>query len=477
MTLQSRIIILFSALLLVILALAWWGSRWLTQDLSRELDRVAAVVGESVITAIDEQDLTVEDSDIDVVVLVERTIETDGQVIRALQRQEGNTLTELSVQVDEAEPQVLEFAPGQRIIAENMRAARIQLHQVIEANAGSGGLKLVGGLEPRVIEVPKEGVSEAMQQFSTRLVLGLMALFLAGMIAAAFIGHRVSRPLRGLQEAAQRVGEGELGAQVDSSTDVSEVRDSINAFNRMSVELKELQEAQEKLRDQQHLSELGDIGRGLAHSLRNPLNAIGLALEELASAGGADDGKARQLADTARAQIQRIDGSIRAFLTLASAGSTQAEPLDVSEIVQDVVLEGLQRSDLNCRIEFESGGPAPLQGVAAEIRAMIQSLIVNSVEASSSGQSVEVKVGQPDDGHDEGVEIQILDRGSGIDAGIREQLFQPHATTKADGSGMGLFLTQRLAASRYQGSVALADREGGGAMATLRLGNRINGDD
>ena len=68
--------------------------------------------------------------------------------------------------------------------------------------------------------------------------------------------------------------------------------------------------------------------------------------------------------------------------------------------------------------------------------------------------------------------VQVLDRGGGLDPAIQKRLFEPHATTKPDGSGMGLYLTQRLAANRYSGALSLESREGGGMAATLDIQSR-----
>jgi len=100
---------------------------------------------------------------------------------------------------------------------------------------------------------------------------------------------------------------------------------------------------------------------------------------------------------------------------------------------------------------------------------MIQALVVNSVEASPASGKVEVALSCPATGR---CRISVSDRGPGLDPEIKAHLFEPHATTKADGSGMGLYLTQRLATTRYGGSLELKSRAGGGLRAVLELGQR-----
>ena len=68
----------------------------------------------------------------------------------------------------------------------------------------------------------------------------------------------------------------------------------------------------------------------------------------------------------------------------------------------------------------------------------------------------------------EEVAIEVLDQGAGIDAAVANKLFEPHVTSKAHGAGMGLYITRRIARSRYAGEVTLSNTERG-TLATLTL--------
>src|SRR5690606_30297770 len=127
-----------------------------------------------------------------------------------------------------------------------------------------------------------------------------------------WLAHRITAPLRGLGLTAGELADGRLGAQAPVAGS-PEVRDTITTFNRMSTQLAELQQQAEQLRQRRALTELGEIGRGLAHALRNPLHAVGLTLEELADRAG-NDPDSQALKDTARAQLRRVDAALRSFL-------------------------------------------------------------------------------------------------------------------------------------------------------------------
>lgn len=320
----------------------------------------------------------------------------------------------------------------------------------------------------RFIPIPDADLKARVGRFSRHLLLGTGALLLAGLVAAAVVAQRVSAPLRQLSEAAERVGDGALGTRVGAVSSDHDVGRALGAFNRMSARLVDLDHAHRSLAERQHLSEIGDIARGLAHSLRNPLNALGLSLEELAARAAPGD-ESDHLARAARRQIRRIDHSVRSFLALASHGGA-VEPVDLGALAHDVALEVLQ--DAGGRVRFDVRVPEPLEplpAVAAELRAVVQALVVNAAEASPDGATVEIDVRS---GDAQRLSLVVADRGSGLADAVRARLFTPHQTTKAHGSGMGLFLAQRIATTRYGGDLVLDDRAGGGTRATLVVGAR-----
>ena len=471
MSLRLRLMLLFGGLLIVMLAAAWWWSHWLTRNLTNELDHVALSVGRSVVSVIGDEDRFVHRSGADspppsVEVLVERVIENEGRKVRAVHRQEDGQITGFSVQVDDQPASLVELPLATNFTRKTI--SELKFETVRATDDGRAALRVVGSQLARDIPIPEQGTERLIAGFSRQLFAGLVALFAAGLLIAAFIAHRVSDPLRRLQSAADRVGHGERGVQV-TGQGVSEVNSAIRAFNQMSLQLEQLEDTRRNLRAKEHFSEIGEIGRGLAHSLRNPLNAIGLTLDELAARAG-DEPENQELARGARQQIRRIDESIRAFLALANATSTEAEPVPILEVLQDVALEVIQQAGHDVDVEIDSQAEAiELAGLSTEIRAMIQALVVNAVEASPVSGKVEIAMSCPAPGR---CLIEIGDRGPGLDPEIQEHLFEPHATTKADGSGMGLYLTQRLASTRYDGSLELKARAGGGLRAVLELGQR-----
>jgi signal transduction histidine kinase len=206
----------------------------------------------------------------------------------------------------------------------------------------------------------------------------------------------------------------------------------------------------------------------MAHALRNPLHAVGLSVEELASRLPDDPGAA-EMAAAARRQIAGVDGTIRSFLALAAEGGTEEE-VDMRALAEEVALSALQGARGRVRVTVEAGEARPrIRAVAPELRAAIHALVVNAVEASPDGAEVSVQVEARGGGS---ARVTVDDEGPGLPGEVRARLFTPHVTTKPSGSGMGLFLAHRIATTRYGGSLSLDERPPRGTRAVLDLGPR-----
>jgi signal transduction histidine kinase len=315
------------------------------------------------------------------------------------------------------------------------------------------------------IPIPAQQADAAIAGFRQQLWWGLALLLLAGTAGAALLARRIVGPLQALAAASERIGHGALNQRVAPSGP-PEVRRSIEAFNRMAADLAALQAEAAARRDDRELAELGEIGRGLAHSLRNPLHALGLSLDALATRGG-DDDRSIALAQGGREQLARIDQALRGFLALSASSGAAEETVDLDELLDDVVLEASQRAQGRVHFERARAG-LTLTAVAAELRIVLHALVINAVEASPEGGQIRIVV-ERDAEQPEGLQVTVEDEGSGVPPALRARLFQPHVSSKPAGAGMGLYLAERLVRLRYRGRLALHDRAPRGTRAALRL--------
>lgn len=489
MTLRTRLVLLISGILLLLGLGGWWGVDRLTSELADELGEVAASVGRSMVAVFSTSD------SVHVEPPAELLAQMPEEVRERLRRLEGEAESKVHTWTwsSDAAPEGEEGIETRHVVRIERRA---ELTPAPEGDSAAGPPAVVvldrdsgpervldvvvqrGAQEPlelgvldgshvvRRIPIPSAGVEAAVERFSRRLLIGLLVLLALTLLVVVVVVHRATAPLARLAAVAQQVGAGELGERVGPVAGAGrEVAAAIEAFDQMSVRLAELDAEARQLRQREQLGELGEVARAVAHSLRNPLNALGLSVDRLAR--GVDAEQAGELAQSARQQIRRLDASIRSILALAADREAEPGPVELGRLCRDVALEAAQDAAgrVEVRVEVEQA-PRLERVVAAELRAIVQALVVNAVEASPDGAEVVVKAGEGPEGE---TVVSVEDRGAGIDPSVRDRLFSPHVTTKATGSGMGLFIAQRLAVTRYDGRVELHDREGGGTVAEVHL--------
>lgn len=453
MSLRFRLFILFGVLFSLGMLAQWLLVRTLAEDVGREVETIASNLGKDIVRVIGSEHLPTPLEPREGAFFSGTSISRERRTV--VFRGEGTAAKGATFSFHTVESLREKTSPGDGLPGPVSGKASVRVLMVEGPN-----------LRAR-IPIPEGGVGAALADFRNRLVLGSLAILAAGLVAAAFVADRVSAPLRDLSRAAMAVGEGALGSQVGRRAG-GEVGEAIGAFNRMSTRLADLEREAVAMRERQHLSELGEVARGLAHALRNPLHAIGLSADELASRVPASP-EVDAMRESVRTQIRNIDASIRSFLALAGGPGATVEETDGRELVEEVALAALQEARGRVRVHVEERAPSRLRGVPAEMKAAVQALVVNAIEASPDGASVRVRVGPAEGG---GLEVDVADDGPGLPAEVRGRLFTPHVTTKPSGSGMGLYLAHRIATGRYAGTLEVADGPAGGTRARLVLRDR-----
>ena len=303
----------------------------------------------------------------------------------------------------------------------------------------------------------------AIYQYFNWLIGGTILLTILGLMLAYWLASHISQPLQGLSKGFNRLEAGQLGSQV-ALNGIKEIRDTLQSFNQMSQRLLELSEIEKRFGQQQQLAELGEVARGLAHTLRNPINTIGLAIEQI-SQTDMPQSERLELASQVRQKISHLDNSIRSLLSLTTYDIQRDQIIDLSQLINDILLEMSMTSTV--KIVFSPVQTINIEGAEVEIRAMIHTLVVNAVEASSEEQTISLFISETN----KQLQIQVLDQGQGLDLQIKQQLFKPHITNKPEGAGMGLYIAKRICQLHYQGDIQLTDNSPQGCIATLTLAN------
>ncbi len=224
-----------------------------------------------------------------------------------------------------------------------------------------------------------------------------------------------------------------------------------------------LAEAEREKRQSERLAEAGALAAGLAHEVRSPLNAIGLAAQRLErKLPQADD--RHEIAQRLSREVRRLEEVLRSFLELARPVSDRRERRELRELADSAVqLLRAEAEDGEIELVVEEGSVwADID--PASIHRTIVNLIRNAVQASDPGDRISIRSFPRDDR----AVIRVEDRGRGIPAENLSRIFDPFFTSRRDGSGLGLTLVRRVA-EEHGGSISVGERPGGGVRAELSL--------
>jgi signal transduction histidine kinase len=218
----------------------------------------------------------------------------------------------------------------------------------------------------------------------------------------------------------------------------------------------------QRLSRAENLAAMGRLTATLAHEIKNPLAIIRGSAQRL----GKLDPEARRMADFVVEESDRLTQTVARYLRFARGERVTAEGGDAVRALQ-ATLDLLEGEIRDRRVSLTRGsGPAaaPVALDEESLKQVYLNLILNALESMPEGGRLEATAAERK-GH---VEITIADTGAGITPEHLRQLAKPFFTTKAQGSGLGLFLTRRLVES-VGGSLAIESEPDKGTRCRVSL--------
>jgi PAS domain S-box-containing protein len=225
----------------------------------------------------------------------------------------------------------------------------------------------------------------------------------------------------------------------------------------------ELSETQAKLIQREKMAQLGQLARGIAHELRNPLGVISNAVYYLKTPHAQNDGTTREYLNIIEIEVNRSEKTITDLLEYSREPVPIFEKTDIGELLQEI-LGGLPTPD-SIRITTKVDGSAPAAQIdSRQIGMVLNNLLTNAYQAMPEGGNLDIEISQLDD-H---VRLAIHDTGSGIAAQNIQTIFEPFFTTKPKGIGLGLAISKTLAEVNG-GEISVESAENKGSTFTLIL--------
>ena len=234
-------------------------------------------------------------------------------------------------------------------------------------------------------------------------------------------------------------------------------------------DITELKKYEEEAKRAERLSTLGNLAAGVAHEIRNPLNAISIAAQRLKNEFMPEKDKEeyQNFTQTIIKEVRRLDQTINQFLSLAKAQKLNLVSTNIGSFLFEVVsLMEIEAKEKGIIIEKEIEGDFQIRMDREEMKKALVNIILNGIQAMSSGGKMNIS-GNLDNSGREYV-IKVKDTGPGIPEENLSKIFQPYFTTKEKGTGLGLAIAYRII-NDHKGKIEVESRAGKGTTFTVRL--------
>jgi PAS domain S-box-containing protein len=240
--------------------------------------------------------------------------------------------------------------------------------------------------------------------------------------------------------------------------------DIVFAVIRDVTDMKRLEE---NLKRKDQITAMGHLASGVAHEIRNPLNAIGMIGQRLKSefTPSEEQDEYSQLTSTVVTETRRINDIIQQFLQFARPAELVKTETDISKLIADVSAMLRPQAEGKSIQYIENCDNPPKANIDADkIKQVLLNLGQNAIDACDKDGRVTLSCTEKN----HSLVFEIADNGKGMSENEKQKIFNIYYTTKEQGTGVGLSIVQQII-SQHNGTIDVQSEENNGSVFTISL--------
>jgi PAS domain S-box-containing protein len=325
-----------------------------------------------------------------------------------------------------------------------------------------------------ILVINKEGVVTTFNREAEEIT-GLSAPYIVGKQASRYTALKpltealteayTNGTLHQSKESVITTGDGEsrpIGFTTSLLRDQeNEVTGAIATFSDLS----EVKELRGKIQRSERLAFLGEMAASVAHEIRNPLNSISGFGQLLCERIDPDD-RLHKFAEIIVDETTRIEKIVAQTLHFVKDDTIPFESLDINEVINSTTAslrDKLASRAIAVTLDLNPYLPY-IMGNEVQLRQVCTNLVTNAIHALEQGGEIKITTNVEGDT----ITATIEDSGPGVPPELREKVFNPFFTTKVNGTGLGLAVSQKIL-NDHGGVMKLLDKPGRGAVFQITL--------
>ncbi len=315
------------------------------------------------------------------------------------------------------------------------------------------------------VTIPVEEFGREARFIRERVIQVVVVTLVITLLGVSILSYNLLRPVRRLVAATDRLARGDLSQEIKVQSH-DELGDLTHSFNRMTRNLAKMQA--ELVRSEKLVS-LGRLSAGVAHEIRNPLNAMKGAMVHLRQRLSHEP-LIKQYTTLVTEEIDRLNRVVSEFLFFAKQAPLKPVRLDFNQCVlrtQELLEEQAGEGGVGFVNHLSPDLPEAFLD-PYQLEQVLLNIVINALDASGPGSEISFETGLREQGGADRIWLTVQDHGRGISDQDMPYVFDPFFTTKEEGTGLGLPLSIGIVES-HGGTLELESEPGAGTRVTIEF--------